>query len=125
MDKKIIFIEDDEFLARIYQNFLEEHGFDVFLATLAEDGLKVVKREKPDLIVLALLLPDIEDDLFFMIKTIKGLDELKDIPIVILSNVAQYDDVQEALKLGVDSFLIKAHTTPEMLFRVIERILNK
>jgi len=125
-DKKtsILLIEDDAFLAQIYAKAFESQNFDVSLAAKGEDGLKLAERAKPDLIFLDLMLPDVEDDLFSILKKFKAEQAFANVPIVVLSNLGQREDVERALALGAAAYFIKAHTLPNDAIRKIKEILH-
>ena len=109
--KKILIIEDEKILADMYKEKFEIAGFKIFLAVDAEEGLNMAKKEKPDLILLDILLP--RENGIFILEKIKEDSDLASIPIVAFSN---YDDPQtkeKAKKLGVKDYLIKTNFTPE------------
>lgn len=119
MAKKILIVEDDKFLREpIVQRLLKE-GYDILEAIDGEKGIEIAKEEKPDLILLDLILPGIDG--FEVLSSIKKETETSSIPVVILSNLGQRNDVQKALELGAKDYIIKAHFTPgEIVLRVGE-----
>ena len=87
MAKKIVLIEDDEILSKVIYEDLQEAGYKVYRAFDGDEGLKMVKSEKPDMIILDLVLP--KKDGFEVLKEIKKDNETKDIPVIIVSNLGQ------------------------------------
>lgn len=119
MAKKILVIEDDKFLRELIARKLSDDGFVIIEATDGEEGIKKVKEEKPDLILLDLILPSIDG--FEVLSQIKKDENLKSIPVIILSNLGQREEVEKGLKMGAVDYLIKAHFT---LGEIIEKMKN-
>lgn len=119
MAKKILVIEDDKFLRELIARKLLDDGFVIIEATDGEEGIKKVKEEKPDLILLDLILPSIDG--FEVLSQIKKDENLKSIPVIILSNLGQREEVEKGLKMGAVDYLIKAHFT---LGEIIEKMKN-
>lgn len=122
MALKILVVEDDKFLRELITQKLIREGYDVKGAVDGEDGVIKIKEEKPDIILLDLILPGIDG--FEVLAKVKDDPELKDIPVLILSNLGQRDDVERGLKLGAVDFLIKAHFTPGEIIEKIEKIMG-
>lgn len=120
---KILLIEDDKFLRELIIQKLGKEGFDVTEAPEGETGLVKMKEVKPDLILLDLILPGIDG--FEVLKRAKADKELASIPVIILSNLGQKDDVQKGTDLGAADYLIKAHFTPSEIVDKIKNTLNK
>jgi DNA-binding response OmpR family regulator len=116
--KKILIIEDEIVLAEMYKEKLEKEGFEVFLASEIEEGIEIAKKERPDLILLDILLPR-ENGVSFLEKIKK--EEIKDIPIVAFSNYDDPETKKRAFELGVKEYLIKANYTPG---EIVEKIKN-
>ncbi|MFA6215880.1 MAG: response regulator, partial [Patescibacteria group bacterium] len=95
--KVIVLVEDDEFLAELYATKLSLDGFEVVLAADGEKGLKMIREKNPDLILLDIILPKMDG--FEILKTIKGEKELKSIPVILLTNLSQKDEVKKGLDL--------------------------
>jgi DNA-binding response OmpR family regulator len=121
--KKILIIEDDEFLLRMYATKLGMEGYKVILASDGEKGLCLAIKEKPDLILLDLLLP--KKDGFEVLKELKAKVETKGIPVLVLTNLGQKQDIDRCFALGVTDYLIKAHFIPSEVIVKINRILEK
>ena len=117
--KRVLIIEDDRFLRELIARKLTDEGFDTLEAGEGEEGLKRVKEEKPDLVLLDLILPSIDG--FEVLSRMKRDPKLASIPVIILSNLGQREEVERGLKLGAIDYLIKAHFTPG---EIIEKIKN-
>lgn len=118
---KILLIEDEVILAEMYRDKFAQAGFKMSLAFSTEEGLEILKKEKPDLILLDILLPR-ENGIQFL-KRIKEIPDLVDIPVIAFSN---YDDPKakkEAFKLGVEDYLIKTAYTPNEVIKKIGEYL--
>jgi len=122
MKQKILIIEDDGFLASIYAQKLELEGFEVAFATNGEDGLKLAQKDKPDLILLDLLMPQMDG--FEVLEKVKADSATKDIKVLVLSNLGQKEDVDRCMKLGAVGYMIKAHSLPEETVKRIKEILG-
>jgi DNA-binding response OmpR family regulator len=123
MPAKILVVEDDKFLRELISQKLKREGHDVREAVDGEDGVRKIEEEKPEIVLLDLILPGIDG--FEVLAKIKGNPEREDVPVIILSNLGQRDDVERGLKLGAVDFLIKAHFTPGEIIEKIEAILGK
>ncbi len=117
--KKILIIEDDRFLRELIARKLSDEGFVVTEAMDGEEGLKMVREIKPDLVLLDLILPSIDG--FEVLSQMKEDEKLKSIPVIILSNLGQKEEVEKGLKMGAVDYLIKAHFTPG---EITEKIKN-
>jgi DNA-binding response OmpR family regulator len=118
----ILVIEDDKFLRELITRKLTEENYKIADAVDGEEGIEKVKKEKPDLILLDLILPGIDG--FNVLSQLKGNPELSDIPVIILSNLGQREEVEKGLKLGAIDYLIKAHFTPGEIVVKIKKTLE-
>ncbi|MEK7116338.1 MAG: response regulator [Patescibacteria group bacterium] len=124
MKHTILIVEDDAFLASIYAQKLEHAGFDVSFATNGDDGLKLARKDMPELILLDLRLQSDTLDGFQLLETLKADAALKKIHVLVLTNLGQKDDVTRCLALGATGYLIKAHTLPQEAVKKISEILH-
>ena len=122
MSKKILIIEDDKFLRELIVKKLVKEGYEISEAVDGEEGIKKVKEEKPDLVLLDLILPGIDG--FEVLSRTKEDPALSQIPVIILSNLGQKEEVERGLKLGAIDYLIKAHFTPGEIIEKIRAILK-
>jgi len=122
MAKKILIIEDDKFLRELIARKLTDEGFDIVEAVDGEDGIKKLSETKPDLVLLDLILPSIDG--FEVLSRVKADESVAPIPIIILSNLGQKEEVEKGLNLGAVDYLIKAHFTPGEIIEKIKNILK-
>ena len=120
--KKILLVEDDPFLLDIYKTKFQEEGFSVQVAEDGEKALKMVGEDMPDILLLDIVLPSMDG--FEFLKEIKSNDKLKNIRIVLLSNLGQKNEVEKGVALGADKYLIKAHYTPSEVVKEVKKILK-
>jgi len=120
--KKILIIEDDKFLRELIVRKLHQEGFEIIEAIDGDEGLKKIKEEKPDLVLLDLILPTIDG--FEVLAKIKEEPVLVSLPIIILSNLGQREDIERSLKLGATDYLVKAHFTPNEIIEKIKSVLK-
>ena len=97
--------------------------FNVFEAVNGEKGVEVMKEKRPDLVLLDLLLPTIDG--FEVLSQVKSDAGLSGTPIIILSNLGQQEDIERALKLGANDFLIKSQFDIDQVIGKISAILEK
>ena len=122
MFKKILLIEDDKFLRELMNKKLLTMGYDVVSAADGESGLAMIKQVKPDVVLLDLILPGING--FEVLEKAKSDPETASVPIVILSNLGQSEDIEKGLKLGAKDFLVKAHFTPQEIITKLKTLLD-
>ena len=119
---KILIIEDDKFLRELIVSKLTKEDYEVFEAVDGEEGIKKTREEKPDLVLLDLILPGIDG--FEVLSQMKGDPVVSSIPVVILSNLGQREDIEKGLTLGATDYMIKAHFTPREIIEKIKSILK-
>lgn len=105
--KKILFIEDEQALQRTISEALHREGFEVLNAIDGDSGARLAKTEKPDMILLDLILPRRSG--FDVLKELKEGEETKDIPVIVLTNLESPADVDRAIELGATTYLVKAN----------------
>ncbi|MFZ2226859.1 MAG: response regulator [Candidatus Moraniibacteriota bacterium] len=123
--KKIMIVEDDVFVMDIYQTKLAQEGFEVLSATNGMEGLKKLKAmtELPDLMLLDILMPYMDG--LEMLAEVKKEERLKNIPIILLTNLSQKNDIDRGMGLGANDYLIKSHFTPSEVVEKIQANLKK
>jgi len=120
--KKILIIEDEKILAEMYKEKLEMEGFKVIVAFDVKEGVELAKKERPDLILLDILLP-VENGVSFLKKQRED-KEISEIPVIAFSN---YDDgrvKKEAMELGIKEYLLKTNYTPAEVVEKIKKYLK-
>lgn len=120
--KKILIVEDDKFLRELISQKLLKEGYDISEAVDGVRAIEVLKTERPDLILLDLILPGIDG--FEVLTKIKGDANVAKIPVIVLSNLGQKEDIERGIKLGANDYLIKAHFTPGEIIEKIKGIIK-
>ncbi len=120
---KILLIEDDIFLSSIYSKKFESEGFEMLIALDGEKGLKLALSKKPDLILLDLLLPGIDG--FEVLRTLQKNKETQRIPVILLTNLNQKEDIDNGLALGAADYIIKTHFMPSEIVEKVKKFLGK
>ncbi len=118
----ILIIEDDSFLLQMYATKLTKAGFEVKSAGDGNQGLKKAKELNPSLILLDLVMPAMDG--FKVLEELKLDLATQDIPVIVLSNMSEREDVQKCLQLGAVDYLIKAHFVPSEVINKIRNIIS-
>ena len=119
--KKILIIEDDKFLAKMISRTLESHNYEIILAGSGKEGLVKASGSDVDLILLDIMLPDIDG--FDLLETIKGDEKTKKIPVVIISNLGQPEDIQRGRTLGAKDYLVKSDLSLDEVVKKVQKYL--
>lgn len=119
----LLIIEDDKYLRDLIARKLTQAGFIMLEAINGETGLQIMREKKPQLIILDILLPGMNG--FDILRRMQTDPVLSLIPVIVLSNFGQQDDIDLALHLGAKDFLIKTHVTPAEVVAKIKEALNK
>lgn len=122
MNQKILIIEDEKALGEMYRDKFIQSGFKVDWSQTAEEGIEKVKKFKPDLILLDILLPR-ANGIGFM-GWLKKDPDFSTIPVIAFSNFDEPETKKEALKLGVKDYLIKTSYTPQEIIDKIKKYLK-
>lgn len=122
---KVLLVEDDTFLREICSKKLTKEGYTVYEAVDGEQALDGVVSIKPDIVLLDIILPAIDG--FQILSQIKANPDkkVKNIPVIMLSNLGQDDDIKKAMEMGANDYLVKAHFTTEEIVGKIKDILGK
>jgi DNA-binding response OmpR family regulator len=122
MAKKILIIEDDLVLQKSLKEYLSSEGFEIECASDGEEGIQKAIAEKPDLILLDIILP--KKDGYEVLQEVKANPEISHIPVVLLTNLDGITDVEKALELGATTYLVKADYKLEEVTEKVKEILN-
>ena len=123
MAKKILIIEDDVFLGDVLVQKLVKEGFEAIIARNGQEGFEKIKSLKPDLILLDIILPKMNG---YEILESKYKDkEIKEIPVIVISNSGQPVEINRAIDLGVKDYLIKAQFDPEEVMIKVRSEMKK
>jgi len=120
--KKILLVEDDPLIVEIYTRKLREEGFEVEVAEDGEIALSKLKEKDFNLLVLDIVLPYLTG--FEALRKIRKEPKLKDLKVLVLSNLGQKSDIERASELGVLRYLIKAHYSPSEVVEEIKKLLK-
>lgn len=120
--KKLLIIEDDLVLQKALSDFLSSEGFEIKCAGDGEVGVEMALAEKPDLILLDIVLP--KKDGYAVLTEVRADAGTKNIPIVLLTNLGSISDVEKALELGATTYLVKADYKLEEVTAKVKEILN-
>lgn len=119
---KIVILEDDRILLKALNIELLSNGFEVLSAADGECGLKLVGKEKPDLVLLDLVMPKMHG--FEVLTKLKKNKNTKNIPVIILSNLGQDEEIKKGMKLGALDYYKKASTDLSELSEKIKKSLS-
>ena len=120
---KILLIEDEEMLATMYSTKFKKEDFGIEVALNGEDGLIKAKENKFDIILVDIIMPKLDG--FAVLKELRTMEEYKEIPIFMLTNLGQDEDMEKGKKLGATDYLIKANFTPSQVLEKIKSAINK
>ena len=120
---KILFIEDDKFLRNILEKKLRNEGFEVVTAVDGEEALEKIILEKPDFILLDIILP--KKSGFIFLDTIKKDPEFRKIPVLILSNLGQTSDIQKGFSYGIIDYFVKARVSLDDVIKKIKEYVGQ
>jgi DNA-binding response OmpR family regulator len=116
---KILFIEDDPLIVKIYSTRLKADGHEVYSAENGEDGLKLAFEQKPDVVVLDVMMPKMDG--FGVLEKLRMDDFFKTKPILMYSNLNNEDEITRAKQMGVTEFIVKANLSPTQMVVKIEQ----
>ena len=120
---KVILIEDEEMLSNMYEAKFIKEGFDIKKALDGETGLKLIQEENPDLVLLDIIMPKLDG--FSVLRKIKEDPKNKNIPVILLTNLGQDEDVKKGNSLGASGYLVKANMTPSQVVDKVKEFLKK
>jgi len=121
--KTILFIEDESTLQKTFGDILTQDKYKMISALDGKIGLRLAKSEKPDLILLDLVLPSMHG--FEVLKKLKQDPETEKIPVIILTNLEKMEDVEEAIKLGAKTYLVKTQYRIEEVMEKVKKALGE
>lgn len=119
----ILIIEDDDFFRDLLHKKLKAENFSVIEAADGQKGIAALKEKKPDVVILDLLLPNVDG--FEVLSQARANSDTAGIPIIVLSNLGQQEDIEKALKLGANDFMIKSQFDMVQVIDKIRGLLGK
>lgn len=117
----ILIAEDDGLLREMYTLKLKNEGYDVVAVENGEECLAALAKQKPALVLLDVIMP--KRDGFSVLEAMKQDADLKDLPVVLLTNLGQEHDIERGKKLGANDYLVKANLTPGQVVEKVKQIL--
>lgn len=121
---KVLIVEDEEALRKVLQEKMQNSGFKTFAAKDGIEGWDMAKNNNPDIILLDLILPKRSG--FDVLSMLKQDQELKDIPVFVLSNLAEDENLKKALQMGAEDYFVKSqHPINEIVEKVKNRLVEK
>lgn len=118
--KSILVVEDESFLSKVLAERLEDEGFGrIDVAGNGEEALTKVKQHRPDIILLDMILPKMNG--FEVLEALQADSKLANIPVLVLSNLGQDQDIEQAKKLGARDYIVKSNFS---LQKVVEKIMS-
>ncbi|MAF81102.1 response regulator [bacterium] len=118
---KLVLIEDDPIMIRMYEKAFSFEGHKVETANNGADGIKKIKQMKPDLVLLDIMMPKMNG--LEVLDKLKGTDDTKDVPVVVLTNLASEKDAEAALSKGAVRYIIKSEQDPKEVNDIVTEIL--
>ena len=119
---RVLLVEDEKIIANSIERTFAKKHYQVFLAANAQEAKKVLKDEKIDLILLDIILPDVDG--FQLLDEFKKNDATKDIPVIIISNLGQREEIEKGRKKGAVEYIIKSNTVTSEIVEKVESILK-
>lgn len=119
---KVFIVDDDPFVLDMYVLKFKEEGFEVVTASSGKNVVLRIKEEKPDIILLDVIMPMIDG--FEILRSLQKENLDPKPKIIFLTNFGQKEDVERGLQLGADDYIIKAHFTPREVVEKIKSLLN-
>ena len=121
-DGKVLIVEDDRFLRRACETSLRRRGFDVVTASDGEEALRLVREEPPALLLLDMLMPKVSG--IELLRTLRADPATRDVRVLILSNSSRQADIDEATRLGIYGYLVKANMSLDELGDRVAALVN-
>jgi DNA-binding response OmpR family regulator len=118
----VLIVEDDNMISAMYRTKLEQDGFVVAVADNGATGVELAKSEKPDIIMMDVILPQLDG--FSALEAIKNDPKTKKIKVIMLTNLGTNEDKQKGEKLGAADYLVKANLTPAQVSEAIKKYLQ-
>ncbi|OGF26873.1 hypothetical protein A2303_02535 [Candidatus Falkowbacteria bacterium RIFOXYB2_FULL_47_14] len=123
MPKTILIIEDEKYLSDMYRLKFEHCGFKVMTAGNGQEGLEAARKNKPDLILLDLIMPVMNG--YEVLREFRQDAELKDSKVYIWSNLSQASEIKKGLLAGADGYFVKTNMTPGQLAHKVKELLRE
>lgn len=120
--KRILLVEDDPLIIKIYSSRLEQEGFKVDIASKGGEVVEKLKEQRYDLVLLDLVMPELTG--FEILQKIKKDDKISSVKVLVLSNLGEKENISKASRLGAVDYLVKAHYTPSEVVEAVSKALR-
>ncbi|MFW0837597.1 MAG: response regulator [Candidatus Komeilibacteria bacterium] len=121
--RTIVLVEDEEILSNMYKMKLIKSGYEVQTANDGKAGLDLIKKVQPDVVLLDIIMPKLDG--FAVLEALHQEDITKDIPIILLTNLGQEEDIKRGKELGAVGYYVKANLTPGELVDKLNKFIKK
>lgn len=118
----LLIAEDDQFYANLYKTKLEKEGFAVVISTNGSETMRLIEENKPNLIILDIVMPELDG--FEVLKQLKEKPTFKNVPVIVLSNLGQQEDIDRALSLGAFRYIVKSNVSIHDMVESVEEALR-
>ena len=118
----LLIAEDDQFYANLYKTKLEKEGFAVVISTNGSETMQLIEKNKPNLIILDIVMPELDG--FEVLKQLKQKPDFKNVPVIVLSNLGQQEDIDRALSLGAFRYIVKSNVSIHDMVESVEEALR-
>ena len=119
---KILLVEDDPLIVHLYEEVFKRAGYQLETAFDGEAGLKKMAESKPDLVLSDIMMPKMNG--LELLQKIKGDPNLKNIPVVLLTNLGKEGDTKRGIELGAVTYLVKSQYTPKEVVKKVEELIS-
>lgn len=116
---KVLIVEDDNMISNMYKIRLEQEGHAVVVADNGSQGIEYAAREKPNIILLDVMMPQIDG--FSVLQELRLKEEFKDTPIIMLTNLGTSEDIEKGEKFGATEYLVKSNLTPAQVAEMVAK----
>jgi len=123
MAKHVLLVEDDEMLNAMYTQKFTKEGYEVLSAFNGAEGVKMAEEHHPDIILLDIIMPKMDG--FAALKKLKKNDDTKDLPVILLTNLGQEEDIRKGKELGAEDYFIKANHTPQEVVEKVKEVIGE
>ncbi|OGF26887.1 hypothetical protein A2303_02555 [Candidatus Falkowbacteria bacterium RIFOXYB2_FULL_47_14] len=121
--KKVLIVEDEEILRAMYERkFVQDKELKVFIAADGAEGLEMARREKPDVVLLDIILPKLDG--FSVLEEIRKMKEMKKTPVFMFTNLGTPEDIEKGKALGATDYMVKVSLTPDQIYEKVKKYLK-
>lgn len=121
--KKVLLAEDDIFVSDVYSMRLQREGYEVILARDGREALNQISEKIPDILLLDIMMPYMDG--VEVLQEVKKKDDLKNIPVIMLTNLSEKENIEKTIEMGANDYLIKSHFTPSEVVEKVNGILSE